>query len=91
MTSSPQKNELEISTVESLQATDDEASIEYIRMTKRVLLKLDLHVLPPLALLWLANFIDRTNVGNAGIAGLETDTHLHGNQFIAVFIIVGGA
>ena len=55
---------------------------EYNRiMTKRVLWKLDLHILPPLAFvsvlfvrrsltycliqLWLANFIDRSNVGNA--------------------------
>ncbi|KAI0368132.1 MFS general substrate transporter [Pilatotrama ljubarskyi] len=50
-------------------------------LTRRVLWKLDIHVLPPLALLWLANFIDRTNIGNARIAGLERDTHLHGNQF----------
>ncbi|TCD70815.1 hypothetical protein EIP91_001505 [Steccherinum ochraceum] len=59
-------------------------------MTRRVLWKLDLHVLPPLALLWLANFIDRTNVGNARIAGLEADTHLKGNQFntcLAVFYV----
>ncbi|KAJ3869644.1 MFS transporter [Lentinula novae-zelandiae] len=59
--------------------------VDYERkMTKRVLWKLDCHVLPPLALLWLANFIDRSNVGNARIAGLETDTHLHGNQFNTV-------
>ncbi|KAK0190957.1 MFS transporter [Armillaria mellea] len=60
------------------------------RMTKNILWKLDCHILPPLALLWLANFIDRSNVGNARIAGLETDTHLHGNQFnttLAVFYI----
>lgn len=50
-------------------------------LTKRVLWKLDIYVLPPLALLWLANFIDRSNIGNARIAGLEKDTHLHGNQF----------
>lgn len=59
-------------------------------LERRVLWKLDLYVLPPLALLWLANFIDRTNVGNARIAGLETDTHLHGNQFntcLAVFYV----
>ncbi|KAF6762630.1 MFS general substrate transporter [Ephemerocybe angulata] len=31
--------------------------------------------------LWLANFIDRSNIGNARIAGLEKDTHLVGNQF----------
>ncbi|KDQ64485.1 hypothetical protein JAAARDRAFT_116650 [Jaapia argillacea MUCL 33604] len=50
-------------------------------LTKRVLWKLDIHILPPLALLWLANFIDRSNIGNARIAGLETDAHLKGNQF----------
>ncbi|KAI9066787.1 MFS general substrate transporter [Trametes sanguinea] len=56
-------------------------------LTRRVLWKLDLHVLPPLALLWLANFIDRTNVGNARIAGLERDTHLHGDQFNAALAV----
>ncbi|KAJ8455309.1 hypothetical protein ONZ51_g12519 [Trametes cubensis] len=59
-------------------------------LTRRVLWKLDLHVLPPLALLWLANFIDRTNIGNARIAGLERDTHLHGTQFntaLAIFYV----
>ncbi|KAJ3488703.1 hypothetical protein NLI96_g2654 [Meripilus lineatus] len=59
-------------------------------LTRKVLWKLDIHVLPPLALLWLANFIDRTNVGNARIAGLERDTHLRGNQFntcLAVFYV----
>ncbi|TFK53081.1 MFS general substrate transporter [Heliocybe sulcata] len=50
-------------------------------LTKRVLWKFDLYILPPLALLWLANFIDRSNIGNARIAGLERDTHLQGNQF----------
>ncbi|KAA1466484.1 MFS transporter [Dentipellis sp. KUC8613] len=58
-------------------------------LTKRVLWKLDLRILPPLALLWLANFIDRSNVGNARIAGLERDTKLHGNQFniaLAVYV-----
>jgi len=58
--------------------------------TKRILWKLDLHVLPSLALLWLANFIDRTNIGNANIAGLPQDLHLHGKQFntaLAIFYV----
>ncbi|KAH9951706.1 MFS general substrate transporter [Amylocystis lapponica] len=57
-------------------------------MTRSVLWKLDVHVLPPLALLWLANFIDRTNIGNANIAGLPQSLQLHGDQFntaLAVF------
>ncbi|KIJ56775.1 hypothetical protein M422DRAFT_57408 [Sphaerobolus stellatus SS14] len=59
-------------------------------MTKRILWKLDTHTLPALAMLWLANFLDRTNIGNAAIAGLRTDLHLKGNQFntaLAVFYI----
>uniref|UniRef100_A0A0W0FIY0 Putative MFS transporter n=2 Tax=Moniliophthora roreri TaxID=221103 RepID=A0A0W0FIY0_MONRR len=56
-------------------------------MTKKVLWKLDCHILPPLALLWLANFIDRSNIGNARIAGLERDANLHGNQFNVVLTV----
>ncbi|KAJ6515911.1 MFS general substrate transporter [Mycena sanguinolenta] len=56
-------------------------------MTRKILWKLDCYVLPPLALLWLCNFIDRSNVGNARIAGLEKDTHLVGNQFNIVLTV----
>ncbi|TFK55686.1 MFS general substrate transporter [Heliocybe sulcata] len=50
-------------------------------LTKRVLWKFDSHILPPLALVWLANFLDRSNAGNARIVGLESGIHLVGNQF----------
>ncbi|RDX55469.1 MFS general substrate transporter [Lentinus brumalis] len=74
-----------------MSATSMEDEKEHVRkMTRRVLWKLDIHVLPPLAFLWLANFIDRTNIGNARIAGLERDTHLHGTQFntaLAIFYV----
>ncbi|EKM59177.1 uncharacterized protein PHACADRAFT_205354 [Phanerochaete carnosa HHB-10118-sp] len=59
-------------------------------LTRKVLWKLDTHVLPALAFLWLANFIDRSNIGNASIAGLQTDLHLHGNQYntaLAIFFV----
>jgi MFS family permease len=56
-------------------------------MARKILWKLDCRVLPPLALLWLCNFIDRSNVGNARIAGLQTDTHLVGNQFNVVLTV----
>ncbi|RDB22580.1 hypothetical protein Hypma_010216 [Hypsizygus marmoreus] len=56
-------------------------------MTKQILWKLDCHILPPLALLWLANFIDRSNIGNARIAGLERDAGLVGNQFNAALAV----
>jgi MFS family permease len=59
-------------------------------LEKRVLWKLDCRILPPLTLVYLASFLDRTNIGNAKIAGLENDLHLHGIQFntaLAVFFV----
>lgn len=68
---------------------DDPAKVR--ALTRSVLWKLDIHVLPPLAFvcptldpvnefldsvlsqLWLANFIDRTNVGNAALVVLNVN------------------
>jgi sugar phosphate permease len=41
--------------------------------TKKLLKKMDWHLLPFLALLYLLSFLDRTNIGNARLAGLEED------------------
>ncbi|MBW0469747.1 hypothetical protein O181_009462 [Austropuccinia psidii MF-1] len=61
------------------------------QVTRQELLKkLDWNVLPALSLLWLACFIDRTNIGNAKVGGMNTSLGLHGNQFnigLAVFYI----
>jgi len=38
-------------------------------------------ILPVLALLFLCSFIDRTNVGNAKILGLEKDIHITDHQY----------
>ncbi|POW12235.1 hypothetical protein PSHT_08137, partial [Puccinia striiformis] len=51
--------------------------------------KVDWHVLPGLSLLWLACFIDRTNIGNAKVGGMDHSLGLHGMQYnigLAVFI-----
>ncbi|KAF9451708.1 MFS general substrate transporter [Macrolepiota fuliginosa MF-IS2] len=63
----------------------------HTQMTKKILWKLDCRILPPLALLWLANFIDRSNIGNAKIAGLERDARLHGDQFNSVLAELPGS
>ncbi|VUC30010.1 unnamed protein product [Clonostachys rosea] len=59
-------------------------------LTKSILWKLDTRVVPPLALLYLCNFLDRANVGNANILGLSTDlgiTPSHYATALAVFFI----
>ncbi|KAK3385150.1 major facilitator superfamily domain-containing protein [Podospora didyma] len=58
------------------------------QLTTRILWKMDTRILPILALLFLCSFLDRTNVGNARILGLEADlgiTNLQYNQGLAVF------
>ncbi|KFZ00427.1 hypothetical protein V498_00084 [Pseudogymnoascus sp. VKM F-4517 (FW-2822)] len=41
--------------------------------TRRLLRKLDIRILPFFALLYLLSFLDRTNIGNARLFGLEKD------------------
>ncbi|KAF2265251.1 MFS general substrate transporter [Lojkania enalia] len=50
-------------------------------LTRQTLLKMDFRILPVLALLFLCSFIDRTNVGNAKILGLERDIHINDHQY----------
>ncbi|KAF5371336.1 hypothetical protein D9758_004086 [Tetrapyrgos nigripes] len=53
--------------------------------------KLDLFVIPTVALLYLFCFIDRANIGNARLAGLERDLKMTGkddyNTLLSVFYI----
>ncbi len=48
---------------------------------KKLLWKLDLHVLPILWLLYMFVFLDRVNIGNAKIEGLTKDLHMSGAQY----------
>lgn len=45
---------------------------------KRLLKKLDRTLIPFLSVIYLLSFLDRSNVGNAKLAGLEKDLHMTG-------------
>jgi hypothetical protein len=49
--------------------------------------KIDLYIIPTVALLYLFCFIDRANIGNARLAGLEKDLKLKGYDYNAVLSI----
>ncbi|KAI0466118.1 major facilitator superfamily domain-containing protein [Xylaria cf. heliscus] len=54
---------------------------------KKLVRKCDLYVLPPIAVIFFLAFLDRTNIGNARIQGLEEDLSMTGNDYnIALFI-----
>lgn len=48
---------------------------------KKLLRKMDFHIIPMLSLLYLLCFLDRGNIGNANIEGLSTDLGLSGKQY----------
>ncbi|QLI67956.1 High-affinity nicotinic acid transporter [Metarhizium brunneum] len=57
---------------------------------RKLRLKIDLYIIPTVAVLYLFCFIDRTNMGNAKIAGLEAELGFTGynyNEIISIFYI----
>ena len=55
----------------------------YSRQEEKALVrKLDLRLLPPLTLLYLLSFLDRSNVANARIEGLATDLGISGDLYL---------
>ncbi|KIW22912.1 uncharacterized protein PV07_11160 [Cladophialophora immunda] len=49
--------------------------------SKKVLRKMDLRLIPMLAILYLLSFLDRGNIGNAKIQGMEEDLDLSGTEY----------
>ncbi|KAL1743407.1 major facilitator superfamily domain-containing protein [Schizophyllum fasciatum] len=65
---------------------DDFDAVEH----QRILRKIDWHLLPFVSVLYLLSFLDRSNIGNAKVAGMAVDAHLEGlkyNTVAAVFFI----
>lgn len=55
---------------------------------RKLLRKLDAWIVPPVMLLYLFSFLDRVNIGNARLYGLEEDLGLEGDQYqIAVSVL----
>ncbi|RCI11304.1 hypothetical protein L249_7596 [Ophiocordyceps polyrhachis-furcata BCC 54312] len=60
----------------------------YRAAEKRLLRKLDLHIIPLVMSLYLFSFLDRVNIGNARLYSLEADLALSPKQFqVAVSIL----
>ncbi|OTA55108.1 DNA-repair protein rad2 [Hypoxylon sp. EC38] len=57
---------------------------------KKLLHKLDAHVIPLVMLLYTFSFLDRVNIGNARLYNMERDLGLVGNQFqvaVSIFFV----
>lgn len=63
---------------------------ERAQIDRRLVWRLDLVMIPWLSLLYLLAFLDRTNIGNAKIAGLSEDLHMNTQQYndtLTIFFI----
>ncbi|KAJ7034654.1 MFS general substrate transporter [Mycena alexandri] len=83
---STEKVDTSSESVPDIPALGSEATVD----ESRLLLKLDWRLLPIITLLYLWAFLDRTNIGNAKIAGLTADLKLEGLQYnvcAAVFFV----
>ncbi|KAI1780774.1 putative MFS transporter [Hypoxylon cercidicola] len=50
-------------------------------MTKKLMKKVDYHLLPMLILMYMLNFLDRNNLAQARLGTLEEDLHMTGTDF----------
>ena len=71
-----------------LALSDDEKDKEIEKMAtemginhKKLMMKIDFFVVPPFILLYFLAFLDRVNISNAKVYGMEDELGLHGNQF----------
>jgi sugar phosphate permease len=55
---------------------------------KKLLWKIDIHLLPILFILYMFAFLDRVNIGNAKIQGLTKDLHMSGTQYNVASMIL---
>lgn len=69
--------------------TDETSTVDAIDPVaeRKLRLKCDLHVLPMLCIMYLLSFLDRVNIGNARIEGLEKELHMKGQNYnVALFV-----
>ncbi|KAH0828242.1 hypothetical protein FOPE_00303 [Fonsecaea pedrosoi] len=81
---------------DALRTVDDGYDAEQIephydqKEVQRILRKIDYRLIPLLGVLYLLAYIDRSNIGNAKIAGMYEDLELYGmryNTALTVFFV----
>ncbi|OAL01467.1 MFS general substrate transporter [Phaeosphaeriaceae sp. SRC1lsM3a] len=79
-TSSSKEDHVTPTKLESGHVEQSSTTIDPI-IESRVRRKLDTHLVPLLGALYLLAFLDRSNIGNARIAGMEKDLHLTSSDY----------
>ena len=67
-----------------------DAGVHTYARERALVLKFDVRILPVLALMYLANALDKGNLGNAKTDGMEADLHFRANDYnviLSVFFV----
>lgn len=85
-------NEKHLESADSPSSSDNDyipgmTAAEQKALTRRILFKLDIRIIPIMALLFLCSFLDRTNVGNAKVYNMEKDINISDHQYDTCLVI----
>jgi hypothetical protein len=79
------KDEEKVENVEDIEKTEPKVQAHLSRFTKEeeeaVIRKLDWHLMPLIFVLYSLSVLDRSNLGNAKIAGMQKDIDIAGNRY----------
>jgi CCR4-NOT transcriptional regulation complex NOT5 subunit len=83
--SSKEGEKPELANIEDLERQKEQVEARLSRFTKEeeeaVIRKLDWHLMPLIFVLYSLSVLDRSNLGNAKIAGMQKDINISGNRY----------
>ncbi|CAG8195269.1 unnamed protein product [Penicillium olsonii] len=80
-----QAKEISSNQIENVNATDE--FLFTPEEEKALVKKVDLTLLPTIWIMYLLSYLDRTNIGNAKISGMEVDLNLTSNQYSIALVV----
>ncbi|PLB52522.1 MFS general substrate transporter [Aspergillus steynii IBT 23096] len=74
--------------ISSAQIENAEEALSFTPEEEKALVrKIDLYLLPMIWIMYLLSYLDRTNIGNAKISGMEDDLNLSSNEYSIALVV----
>lgn len=73
-------NKDDVMMIESASGSETDLGFDE-KLTKKLVRKIDVYLVPFLSLLYLLSYLDRTNIGNARLGGIEADLGMSGLDY----------
>ncbi|TDZ32024.1 MFS transporter prlL [Colletotrichum spinosum] len=86
-TETPTSNEHEHAIAKEAELADVDDYVPGTDEEKALVRKIDLYILPLMFLMYLLSYMDRTNIGNAKIAGMDRDLNLDSERYSIALVV----